>query len=194
MIGGEKDQDSDAAADRMWFLLEISDRHLKLSMNCCREMRENTKIDLLSEKCYSGIFNTSGTRRRFCFSFRDFFRHSVRTPSWCLISLSYPLRLLVNDSLEFDVLTSSLRRTAASLSSSEEKLSISHVEMVHARLTIAWSVCTFCLTSPTMTHQLIEEGVENEDILGFCLPPILSLERWVETRVVGWANELIVAV
>jgi hypothetical protein len=52
-------------------------------------------------------------------------------------------------------------------SSSEEKLSISNVEMFHARRTAAWSVYTFGLASLTMTHQPIEEGGANGDFFGF---------------------------
>ena len=49
-------------------------------------------------------------------------------------------------SLEFGVLSGSLRLTAASLS--EEKLASSYVEMVLGRRAAAWSVYTFGLTSP----------------------------------------------
>ena len=93
----------------------------------------------------------------------------------------------MNNYFQFDVLISSLRCTSASLS--EEKLSISHVEMVHARRAEAWSVYAFGLASPTMIHQPIEEGGDNEDFFGFC-PPLqnLCLGRWVEARVVGWGQ------
>jgi hypothetical protein len=86
--------------------------------------------------------------------------------------------------LEFSVWSSSLRRTAASLS--EEKRSISYVDMVQAHRASAWSVFTFGLASPTITHQPIGERVENEDFANFHLA--LSLERWVEARVVGWGR------
>ena len=94
--------------------------------------------------------------------------------------------------LELDVLISSLRRTAASLI--EEKLSISHVEMMHARRAAAWSVYIFGSASPTMSHQPIVEGGQNEDVSGFRWGSNLSLERWVETRVVGWGYESMVAI
>ena len=80
-------------------------------------------------------------------------------------------------SLAFGVLSGSLRRTAASLS--EEKLSISHVEMVHARRTAAWSVFIFGLASPSMNHQPFAEGCENEDFFGF------RRSTYFESREVG---------
>ena len=93
--------------------------------------------------------------------------------------------------LESGILSSCLRWTTASLS--EENLSISHIEMVNARLAAAWSVYTFSLASPTMTRQSIVEGGQNEDVSGFRWGSNLSLDRWVETRVVGWGYELMVA-
>ena len=71
---------------------------------------------------------------------------------------------------EIDIFSSCLRRTAASLS--EEKLSLSHVAMVTACRSAAWSVYTFALASPTMTHQPIEEGGENEDFFDFARRPL----------------------
>jgi hypothetical protein len=87
-----------------------------------------------------------------------------------------------------------LRRTAASLIVHEEKLSISHIEAVQVQPVAAWSVYAFGLASPTMTHQPILEG-GNGVIFDFArlLTSNLSLERWVETRVAGWGDELVVA-
>ena len=49
---------------------------------------ENTEIDLSSDTSSSGTLIEFGMRRRVCFSFRDFFRHSVCASSWRLNSLS----------------------------------------------------------------------------------------------------------
>ena len=83
-----------------------------------------------------------------------------------------------------------MRLTAAFLS--EEKLSLSHLEMVYGRSAATWSVCTFGLASPSMPHQPIEEsgngvGMETFHFAGPATSK-LSLERWVETRVVGWGG------
>ena len=85
--------------------------------------------------------------------------------------------------LEFGIFSSSFNPTVTSLS--EEKLSISKVEMMGARQAPAWLVHTFGFTSPSMTHQPIEESGNGD--FSFRPPTSnLSLERWVNTRVVGW--------
>ena len=77
-----------------------------------------------------------------------------------------------------------MRRSAAS--SIEEELSISHVEMLNARLAAACSVYTFGL-DPLVTHQPIDEG-ENGDFSFRLRTSKLSLKRSVETQVVGWGG------
>ena len=118
MLGCEKDLDSDVAADRIWFRLEISDCHLRMWMSY---KDGNTEIDLSSDTCYFGTLIGLGTRWWFCFSFPGFFRHSV-CASYCRFNSSnYSLTHVIHIYYWFSVLSSSLRCTAASLSG--EKLS-----------------------------------------------------------------------
>ena len=93
--------------------------------------------------------------------------------------------------LEFGILSSSLRHTAAPTSGG--KLSISQVEIMHARLAAAWSVQNSGLASPTMTDQPTEEDGRMETFS--------DLGRLFESREVGrdansclWLYELMVAV
>ena len=134
-------------------------------MSCFRGWGENTRIVLPSDTCYVGTLIGLGTRRQFRFSFRGFFRHSVCIFCSRLNSSHQFLTHVMHTSLEFGVLSSSLRPTAACFI--EEKFSISHVEIVQARRPAAWSVYTFGLASPIMHHQLVVESGENGDFFGF---------------------------
>ena len=102
------------------------------------------------------------------FSFRHFFRHSACAPSWRLNFFMDYLSHVIHIFLEFGVLSSSLRCTAASLG--KEKLF--HFTVAPGHRAAAWPVYTFDEASSLMTHQPIVGGGENEDFFGFRRVPL----------------------
>ena len=65
---------------------------------------------------------------------------------------------------------------------------------MHARLDAVWSAYPSSVASQLVPDQPSKEGGENEDFSDFARDASnLSLERWVEARVVGWGDALIVA-
>lgn len=99
-----------------------------------REKREekNEYKDFLSSdtRVLAVSIELRSNRWSFVLSLRDFFRHSLCASSCRLDSQNHLVALLVYISLGFCILNSPLHCIAASLG--KEKLSISHVEMMHA--------------------------------------------------------------